>query len=268
MASREWHRQKDFLRKNHNRYVNTYFRDVPEVDDSLTIGTTRKEAKYACLIKPKDSQNMALLKMQTFIHVIQKAHLEPKFWGLPLQTFIDTTKHKAQVIIQLREKKYEAYDNDRLPLSAQVSFRVMDEESWSSSEVNSLANRIKSDWATPPFSFYKGTTMYTYKDLKNGWNFQILADSETEAKSVIEKCFDTQNAGVPDWGEYLKTHTTEKNYVTAEYITVMGEQIRKPRRRPKGRVYFAWAELLIPGLPEPLTLCDVTGTRPRAITVA
>lgn len=267
MVSRTWYAQRSFLRKVYNRDVNNYFKDVPQTDDNLGISSTRQEVKSACLIRPKDSQNMALIKMLTFYNVVQQLPYTPQFFGLPIQTFIDTQRNKAQIIIQFREKRSDAGENNRIPATAQVSFRI-EETSWTQSKVQQWANTIKSAFATPRFSWKKGRTLYNYWDPAGGWNFQLRANSETEAKSVIEKCFSAKGAGSPDYEEFLKEQKDNRNYGVAETVTIMGETKKKPKLRPIATVYFAWAELVIPGYGENIILVDVTGTKAKAIEYA
>lgn len=266
MISRIWKAQRDFLKKTYNQDVNSYFRDIPDTDDNLSINTPRKAAKSACLIRPKDSQNIALLKMMTFYHIVQKVHLSPQIWGLPTQIFLDTQKHKSQVILLFKEKQLDAYRNERIPITAQVSFRV-EETEFTESKVKALAKKIKTLLTKPNYSFSKGQKLFTYNDHAGGWAFQLYVTSESEAKQVIGKCFEIKDAGTPDWDKYLKEHIDNKNYSRRETIRIMGETIKKPRKRPLGTVYFAYAELLIPHLPEPITLVDTTGTRPRSLVI-
>lgn len=264
--SRAWYAQKNFLRKTHNKNVNAYFKDVPEVDDNLGIGTTRREAKSACLIRPKDSQNMALLKVITFYNVVQKVQFSPQFFGLPIQTFIDTQRNKPQIIVHFQEKKTDAANNDRIPARSQVAFRL-EEQSWTEAKIDNWAQKVKTAFAVPRFSYKKGTLLFTYTDKQDGWIFQLYTQSELEAKSVIEKCFQARSAGTPDYTTFLTQHQDNKNYSSPEFVSVLGESRRKPRRRPVATVWFAYAELLIPGLPDTITLVDVTGQRrnPRIV---
>ncbi|NJL53092.1 MAG: hypothetical protein HC930_14505 [Hydrococcus sp. SU_1_0] len=48
-------------------------------------------------------------------------------------------------------------------------------------------------------------------------------------------------------------------------MTVMGEVIKKPKKRPVAKVEFAYAELFIPGTIKPIVLVDMTGTKSGAI---
>jgi hypothetical protein len=265
--SRAWYYQRKFLRKVYNRYVNQYFSDVPDVDDQLDASTTRREVKSACLIRPKDSQNMAILKIMTFYNVVQKVQFEPQYYGIGIQPFLDQLRHKAQIILHFKEKKTTAFDNNRIPAKSQVSFRLF-EDTWTTSKVQSWANTIKNEFATPVFSYTKGTLNFSYKDHGKGFNFQLYTQSETDAKNVISKCFAARNEGTPDWENYLKLHQDNKNWSQVQYKTVLGESRRLPRKRPIAEVYFQYAELLIPDLGETITLVDRSGQRPEPILVA
>lgn len=43
--------------------------------------------------------------------------------------------------------------------------------------------------------------------------------------------------------------------------TILGDSTKKPRWRPGGTVYFAYADLVVHGLDEPITLVAVRGQR-------
>ncbi|BAZ46373.1 hypothetical protein NIES4102_34040 [Chondrocystis sp. NIES-4102] len=45
----------------------------------------------------------------------------------------------------------------------------------------------------------------------------------------------------------------------------MGKVRRKPRKRPIGRVKFAYAELFIPGVTKPIVLIDRVGAKVGAL---
>ncbi len=123
--SRSWQNLKDFLRKTYNREVNEWFRDEPDpIPDN---STSRKQAKRACLITSRDSQNMALLKSLTFRYVVQRVHLVPDVFGTPVGNFDATRKHKPQVFLEFLEDELDiegGYARTELIMSPKVIYRV------------------------------------------------------------------------------------------------------------------------------------------------
>ena len=104
-VSNNWKNLRDFLRKSYNREVLSYFGDVddPTPDNS----TPRKQAKRACLILPKESQNMALLKMLTFRFTVQRVHLRPDVYGVPKGTLEAERKFKPQIVLEFLEDEID-----------------------------------------------------------------------------------------------------------------------------------------------------------------
>ena len=128
-----------------------------------------------------------------------------------------------------------------------------------------MVNRIATNFANPVFFYNRGKELWSYADKSKGYYFQLTVQSEDEAKKVIEKVIDVQNSGVPDWEQYLRYHKDKRDYTTAGTVAVMGETIRKPRKRPSAKVEFAYAELFIPGTTKPIVLVDRTGKKHNAL---
>lgn len=261
--SRQWQLIRSFLIKTHNPRVRDYFRDLSAVaDDDLSTG--RSAARRTCLIDNDDSQNIALGKLLIFRDVVAKDYEKPRFWGLDTLEYLETVSHRPKVTLTFHEKKVDAFNNSRIPIRGVISCRLRDTD-YTKTKVNALANTIYNSFVTPIFYYRRGTLLYLYKDLALGYNFQLRVYSEAEAKSVITQFFTIQGDGTPDWENKLKLQSDNKNYSTRESEVIMGDVVYKPRIRPVGTVHFSYAELVIPGLSEPITLVDVTGTRPRAI---
>ncbi len=115
------------------------------------------------------------------------------------------------------------------------------------------------------FFYKKGRTRYTYVDKQLGYYFQINADDETNARKIIEQVIRIQDDTEPDWENKFKTHIDDINYANPGTVRVLGETIRKPKKRPIATVRFAYAELFIPGLIKPIILLDRTGTKATAL---
>jgi hypothetical protein len=148
-----------------------------------------------------------------------------------------------------------------MPLRARISYRLMNETSTSltKTELTSLANRIKTEFgASNGYIWRKGKDMATYKDVENGYDFQLLVRSKTDAKELISKILDT-NQDTPDW-KFLQYK--ENDEPTSAYPTlppaqvILGDSIREPRRRPIGEVRFLYAHCDIWGRGKPVILYD------------
>lgn len=166
--------------------------------------------------------------------------------------------------LHFREDKYESATNGRRPARSEVSFRWR-EDDYSTANVNSLATKILNDLARPVVFYKKGRTRYTYVDKALGYYFQVNADTEADAKKVIEATIRIQDDTEPDWENNFKEHKDNKNYTLRETVRVMGELIVKPKKRPIATVKFAYAELFIPGVQKPIILVDGTGIKAGAL---
>lgn len=115
------------------------------------------------------------------------------------------------------------------------------------------------------FFYKKGRLAWTYWDDEKGYRFTIYADDETNAKKIIEQTIRIQDDVEPDWENKLREHKSSVNYSQPGTVRVMGETIRKPKKRPIATVKFSYAELFIPGLIKPIILLDRTGTKATAL---
>jgi len=200
-VSRNWSNQRSFLRKTYNREVNEWFRDVEDaVPDNAS---SRKQAKRACLILPKETQNMALIKMLTFRYECQRTHLRPAIYGTPIGSFDKQRKHKPQIVLEFREDDLDV-EAGFSPLDGRISYRLMNEssETITKTELTTIANRIKTQFGgTTPYIWKKGKDLASYVDKNNGYQFQLLVRSKEDAKNLIEKVLAT-NGDTPNF-KYL-----------------------------------------------------------------
>ena len=257
-VSKQWANLRDFLRKSYNREVNEWFREVddPTPDNS----TPRKQAKRACLILPKETQNMALLKMLAFRFLCQRTHLRPHVYGTPIGSFDKQRKHKPQIVLEFREDDSDT-DPDFSPIDGRISFRLMNEtsESISRTELTAIANRIKTQFGTNDgYLWKKGKDLASYVDKNNGYQLQLLVRSKADAKELIDKVL-ACNSDNPDW-KYLSYKEsdapTEAYPILPGNMTVLGEIIKEPRVRPIATVRFQYAYCSLWGKNTPITLYD------------
>lgn len=256
--SKSWKNLRSFLRKSFNREVLDWFSDVddPVPDNS----TSRKQAKRACLILPKESQNMALMKMLVFRFVVQRVHLRPHIYGLPIGSDQPIRKHKPQIFLEFLEDE-EDLDPDYDPITGRISYRLMNEtsESITKTELIAIANRIKLEFGSGNgFVWKKGKDLATYTDKPKGYQFQLLVRNKADAKVIIEKVLDTNNDN-PDW---TKLSYKEADNPTGAYptipstVSILGKITREPRIRPIADVRFQYAYCSIWGKKQPVTLYD------------
>lgn len=256
--SRSWQNLKDFLRKTYNREVNEWFRDEP--DPLPDNSTSRKQAKRACLITSKDSQNMTLLKTLTFRYVVQRVHLVPDVYGTPIGNFDPVRKYKPQVFFEFLEDELDI-EGGYSRVAGRFSYRLMDEssETISRTELTAIANRIKTEFgAGNGYIWRKGKDLASYIHKNRGYNFQLLVRSKTDAKAIITKVLSTNNE-VPNWKylSYKEADNPSETYPTVPVTkTILNKTYREPRIRPIADVRFQYAYCTIWGKSKPVILFD------------
>jgi hypothetical protein len=254
--SRNWSNLRDFLRKTYNKEVNAWFADVddPTPDNS----TSRKQAKRACLLLPKETQNMALLKMLTFRYECQQVHLRPEIYGIPTLDFHESVIYKPQIVIHWTERTDIATANNRKPIKAQCSVRYRGTYE-SKNDLLALKRKIISIFTAGSAEHHwtKGRIKYSYRDKIKGYEMIITASNVSDAKEVIGKMLAIQNDTINE--DFLTTSTTDRSFTARETVTVAGRIFEKPKRRPTGVVYFNRAEFKIHGMPKDIILVSRGG---------
>lgn len=257
---------QSFCRRYINRDVNEHYRDVDGTDEaSLNLDVGRQTIKRICLHKDEDPMTLTLGRLLIW-YIEARGLFDDIIYGIPSTDFDIKYTYYPQVKLHFRENRLDAARNNRRPARAEVSFRWRSEE-FSTSAINPLINEIASRFATPPFTFRKGRSVFTYHDDRLGYRFQINANDENQARRIIEQTIRLQDNIEPDWENNLRESVDNKNFTTQQTVRVLGDNIQSPKRRPIADVNFAYAELFIPGTTRPLTLVDVTGRRPRALRV-
>lgn len=255
---------QSFCRKYINKAVREHFRDVTgDTDAELSLSSPRSAIKRVCLHKDTDPMTLTLGRMLVW-WVEAKGLFDEYIYGIPSTDFEIKHTYYPQVKLHFKENRYQSATNNRKPIRSEVSFRWRSED-FTTQNINALATKIQQDFARPIFSFDKGRQCWTYWDDKKGYRFTVYVQSETDAKKIIEQAIRIQDDVEPDWANHLREHKDNVSYTTTEFVRVMGENIKKPKRRPLGTVKFEYAELFIPGTTKPIILVDVTGYRPQAI---
>lgn len=251
------------IRKTHNKEVREAFSDVGGDDWLPNISTPRASLRQACTIYDSDSALIMLLKQNLYFLTLRKAQdYQAPFVGMPKGSLDPIRKYKPQIYLYFKEDSGDVEDGYN-PVDARISFRLMNEDSESitKTELTALANKIKSEFGVSNgYTFKKGKEYYNYTDKEKGYQLQILAFSELEAKQLINKILDIQNHTFS-----AKKFTKSSNDdPTSAYPTIpptqniLGDVTREPRRRPVATVRFQYAIANLWGKPDLIPLYDRT----------
>jgi hypothetical protein len=258
---------QNFCIKHINKVVKKHFKDVEgTVDTALDKDTPRPLIKRICLHKNTDPLVLTVARLLIW-WVEARGLFDEYIFGMPGEEFEIKHTYYPQLKIHFSEDKIFAAKNKRRPARSEISIRWR-EENYSTAAMTSLANKILAKFTSPLFSYGKGRLSFTYWDNRLGYRFQVFASSEVEAKSIISAMIELQDSDVPDWDKNLRETTTKVNYDTPGTVSVLGEVVKKPKKRPIATVKFAWAEFFIPGTTKPLVLVDATGTKGLALVAA
>lgn len=264
-VSKEWHNLKSFLRKTYNREVNEWFADEP--DDVPENNTPRKQTKRACIIRPKESQNMALLKMLTFRYQIQQVHLRPDVFGVDMDSYNRNFSFRPQVKLFFRQDA-SAVPAGKRAVEGELSFRLPNQtsETINKTDARALALEIRRVFASGNgYVWKKGKLKITYKDPEHGLDNRILALNETEGIEVAQKMCDVVNT--PYNSDFLTVHEPKRDAETNPLETelVYGKRQRKQRWRPIANCRFQYAVLTIHKLQYRIILVDRSKTYLNAL---
>lgn len=262
-----WEHLQSTFQWVHNRLVREEFKDLAE---ELDINTPRQSLRTACLMNDDDSALMTLVRFWLFYVVIgQASKFHPEMYAIPTDTYQQEVKFLPQVVLYFREDKDEV-EEGYAPIEARISFRLHDETSESYTEVKAiaLANKIKTEFtAANGYRWKKGRVKLSYHHSDAGYNIRINAFTEAEGRAVLDKVLDLQNDAIDL--DYLTTSELGSLPPTVPPVKfIYGESRRTPRRRPVGHVRFRWAQLHLWGIPNAITLIDLTGRRSNPLVDA
>jgi hypothetical protein len=266
VASNDVEIVQSFIRKYINKAIKEHFNDIPGDDeDSLSKAAPRSAIKLVCL--HKDTDPITLTAIRLLIWWVEARGLLDEFiYGIPSTDFEIKHTYYPQVKLHFREDKIEAFNGNRRPARGEISFRWK-EENYTEANILALTNKIIADFARPPFHYQRGRELWSYADKQKGYYFQMTVQSEAEAKKVIKQVIGIQDSEEPDWEKYLREHKDQKNYTIQETVRVMGQTVKKPKKRPIAKIEFKYAELFIPGTTKPLILVDRSGTKAHALKI-
>ena len=257
---------QDTCKRAYNRLILQHFNDVA---DDADLSVPRASLKLACTHLENDSLAATMLRIMIFEMTLRgSSSLQPAIYGIPVQEFEASTKYLPQIKLFFLED-FQDVDAGYQPVQGEVTLRVSGNAgaNLTMAEVQVFAQRIKQVFATPPFIWRKGWDKYTYRDRAEGIDLRILARSEVEAKRLIEAVLDIRPT-TPDWSNF-KSHIDDNpsaNYpVNPGNRVILGQSRRIYRKRPRADVRFRYATLNIQGLPNPINLVDLSGTRSTPI---
>lgn len=257
-----WEHLQDMLRREHNKVVARYFRDLGP-DWEPDINTPRAALRTAVTIADKDTDVITLMRLYLFYDILGYSRKGlGVFYGMPAQRFQENVAGKPEIFL------YFSQDSDAVPdgeskIDAEYSFRLMDESSESMTEAKAkiLAQQIANNFITggKGYEFTKGKAIVTYKDMEKGYRLAIYATNTIEGTNVIKKILAVrQHAFEVD---RVSTSDPEKGSVNRPTKTrkVYGKNRKGTRWRPTANVRFRYAYMYLHGLNEPIYLVDLTG---------
>lgn len=260
-----WEHLQDVVRKVYKQEVLEEFKDLGDID-LKDIKTSRSSLRTACLPDDNDTSSMTIIRMMLFYIVLRRAQdMQAPIYGMPTTQYDESWRYRPTITLYFREDKQDT-DPDFHPLRVQISFRLADETETTitKAKLTTLANKVKSEFGgANAYKWHKGKTRCVYTEPEKGYNIRVFAYSVPEGKEVIGKVLDLQN-DTPDWS---KLTINENDQASSAYPTlppmktILGEQVRMPRKRPVGYVRFERATCQIYGKTKPVTLYDRTGRR-------
>ncbi|MCT7949997.1 hypothetical protein NG798_09380 [Ancylothrix sp. C2] len=250
---------QDLLRKFENKKVLKYFRNV-DVDNDLNLNIPETNLKYACTHQDKDTASMTIMRILLFHFLINSESTfqdeHPPILGIPAAD--SGIIHRPQVKLFFLEDSADV-DDGFSPLWLECSFRLNDETSETMTEAKAgiLAKKIEQIFgANGGYIFKKGKEKYLYLDKEEGYDFRLLARSETDARNLIEKVLLIRNHVIkPAILDKMNRDDEMTAFPTVPpKKLVFGKQRNAKRKRPIADVRFAYAILHIDGLVNPVQL--------------
>lgn len=254
---------QDLIRKEHNKVVARFFKDLGPEDWQLDTSTPRSSLRTGCTIQDGDTADMTLMRLYLFYEILGYGRKRlGNFYGVPATSFQESFEGKPEVFLYFSQDK-DSVPEGYTPVDAEISFRLMDETSASITEGNALtlAKAIKAELTenNKGITFNKGKNIVSYTDRSLGYKFQVYTSSQKDGEEIIKKVMSIRNH-VPD-DLKIKISTPKKNSINIPKGTelVYGKQRKKRRWRPTAKVRFRYAYLYIHGIEQQIMLLDTTG---------
>ena len=261
---------QDLMRKWQNRIVREDFQDLGGDDWNPDVSIPRGALRHAFTHKDDDTSTMDLMRLFLYYFVYRKAaDLQPPIYGIPKAVFDSYVTYRPQIKLYFCQRSSELEANEH-PAEGEISFRLMSEtsETLTMSELKRYGQRIGNIFGRGGgYDWHKGYYKYTYFDKQRGYEFRILAYSEIVAKELIERVLEIQEH-TPQW-EFFNSVTNEKPAerfpANPGTVKILNKTYKKARRRPRVHVRFRYASVSVHGLPNDITLFDLTGVKTHAL---
>lgn len=260
----EFEHLQNVVRRVHNRAVRQFFKNQADND----ISTPKASLKHACTIKDDDTQ--ALMLQRQWLFEVTAGHaqsLAPEIYGIPVAEYQRDVRFRPQVKLYFKQPRIEIDPNSQGSRQGkgEITFRLMDESSSTITRAKAerLARDIKRELGTPLERWEKGRFKCTYKDVENGYDLRILANSRAEGLRIIKKVIAIQGHSY-DEQSFQFIDNNLPIVTNPGTHRVYGRTVKKPIKRPNISVRFLSAQLLIYGKHKPVNLVS-HGTRLRSV---
>jgi hypothetical protein len=258
-----WEHLQDMIRREHNKGVARYFKDLGDATWEPSVNTPREAIRTACTVDDKDTVIQTLLRLYLFYDILGygKKGLGRVF-GVPDHRIEEDVAGKPQVFLYFSQDKQSVPDGEKFT-DAEYSFRLMNETSSSMTEnkAKAIARQIKQEFivSNKGWSFTKGKYIVNYKDPSLGYRLGIRASNALEGEGVIRKILSIQNHAFDE--NKLTINEPKKNSQNNPTQTklIYGQQKKVNRWRPTANVRFRYAYMYVHGLDNVVYLADTTG---------
>lgn len=256
-----WEHLQDMVRREHNKTVARYFRDLGS-DWQPNLGSARDKLRTAVTISDIDTDVMTLIRLYLFYEVLGYGRKRlARVYGVPDTTFEEDVNTRPQVFL------YFSQDNNAVPdgesaIDMECSFRLMTEtsETITHAKVLPIARKIKELFIdfNKGIVHSKGKLIVYYRDKELGYDLRIRSLNENEGIELIKKVLAIRNHIYDPNKKTLSTPNKNSVNVTTATRTVYGKKRKSKRWRPTANVRFRYAYLHVDGLSEDVFLVDTT----------
>jgi hypothetical protein len=254
---------RGLVAKYQNKIIRAEFADID--DDDLEPTTDRRALRTGCLHQPDDSSIMTLNRLFLFYCVMKKCRdFQMPIYGIPSLAFQEQFSYKPQILLYFQED-YQDVEPGYAPITGEISFRLMNQESHTLTELEltSYANKIRTAFTSGNgFVWKKGKVSCTYTDKEKGYQLRLSVRDKVEGDRLIEQILDIQShSPEADKTNYKENKAPSSAYPTIPTVkSILGKSRKQPRRRPTADVRFRYAVAHIYGLPNPIPLVDISHT--------
>lgn len=252
---------QNLIRQVHNKEVREAFRELGGEEWLPDISTPKGSLRTACTIQDNDPATTMLIKQNLFYIMLRRAKdFQAPLVGMPKASLDAVRKYRPQINLFFKED-LDDVDEEFKPVEGRLSFRLMNEDSESitKTKLTTIANKIKTEFGVNNgYTWKKGKNYYSYTDKEKGYQLQILAFSEQEARNLINKILDIQGHSfqAKRFNKSENDNPSEAYPILPPNQTILGDLTREPRRRPVATVRFQYSQANIWGRPGLIPLYD------------